>query len=696
LLVGVSRYDDPDLHQLHAPAQDLAALARVLEDPEIGGYQLQRLLNAPVQRVREHIAELFADKGSDDRLLLYFSGHGEKDDAGELYLLATDTKRRRLNATAVSSTFIRQEVDHSQSKRIILLLDCCYGGAFSNDYLARRAGEKVDVLDRFLDRPEDRSTGRGRVVITASTAMQHAYEGNRYVSSGRPGPALFTGALVRGLESGEADRDQDGLISVDELYDYLYDEVRKQTPDQTPTKGGHIEGGLYVARSRTPRKPPPLGLLPPALYEGLEDHRASHRERTVHDLEALLASGSAEVAHEARQALERLREDDSRRVSSAAVAVLDRYDTKNDPQDQRMVVSPRLSPAFRLAELPSQSHEPVDSPIAAAATRPPAVPPAADWGEAASAAGYGTRRSQSAPGPVAGTAPRSERPSPARVQPRMHAAEATAGPSRSDRLRRSRRPWFVGVAAAAVVVTVLAAVALAVPAKYLVRPIAPPRQPVGLALDAAGNLYIADQGNHRVRKVIAGGRITTGAGVKGVSGAGGRITTAAGSGGAGFSGDGGLATKAQLGYPSGVAVDAKGNLYIAQVVNPRVRRVSADGKITTVAGAGVRGFSGDGGLATKAQLWNPSGVAVDALGNLYIADQGGPQVRKVSADGKITTVAGSGGAGFSGDGGLATKAQLWNPSGVAVDALGNLYIADQGNDRVRKVGTDGKITTIVG
>jgi len=204
------------------------------------------------------------------------------------------------------------------------------------------------------------------------------------------------------------------------------------------------------------------------------------------------------------------------------------------------------------------------------------------------------------------------------------------------------------------------------------------KNPAGVALDAAGNLYIADQGNYRVREVSADGI----------------ITSIAGNGTKSFSGDGGLAARARLLYPVGMAVDRTGNVYIADTANNRVRRISSNGIIVTVAGGGTAGL-GDGGPATSAQLKNPVGVALDAAGNLYIADQVNYRVRKVSASGIIITVAGNGTQGFSGDGGPATSAQLYYPTGVAVDGAGNLYIADSGNNRVRKV-SSGVITTVAG
>ena len=174
------------------------------------------------------------------------------------------------------------------------------------------------------------------------------------------------------------------------------------------------------------------------------------------------------------------------------------------------------------------------------------------------------------------------------------------------------------------------------------------------------------------------------------------ITTFAGnqSLGPGFSGNGALATAAQLNNPDGVAVDGSGNVYISDFNNAVVRVVTPDGKINPFAGTGTTGHAGDGGLATSAQLTGPLGLAVDSSGNVYIADGPNNSIRKVSTSGIITTVAG-GTAGFGGDGGAATSAALNFPTAVAVDASGNLYIADSANHRIREV-SGGIISTIAG
>src|ERR1035437_8085311 len=203
--------------------------------------------------------------------------------------------------------------------------------------------------------------------------------------------------------------------------------------------------------------------------------------------------------------------------------------------------------------------------------------------------------------------------------------------------------------------------------------------PLGVVSDAAGNVYFS--GLSCVFKLTPNGI----------------LTRVAGNAHPGYSGDGGPATGAELNSPGGVALDNAGNLYIADTMNNRVRKVSPAGSISTVAGNGAVGFSGDGGLATGPQLSRPPGAApASGANNLYIADTMNDRVRKVSASGIITTVAGGGTSGV-GDGGLATSAQLSAPSGLAVDSAGNnLYIADTGYNRVRQVSSSGIITPVAG
>ena len=205
--------------------------------------------------------------------------------------------------------------------------------------------------------------------------------------------------------------------------------------------------------------------------------------------------------------------------------------------------------------------------------------------------------------------------------------------------------------------------------------------PSGLCLDAAGNLFIADTYNFVIRKVT-NGIITTVAGLN--------------SSGPGYDSDGLQATVSRLNYPMSVAVDASNNWYIADSQNNRVRKVKPNGVISTLAGNGTTNYTGDGGVATSAALNLPVGVAVDAARNVFIVDSGNHCIRKVGTNGVITTVAGNGTMGFFGDGGIATNANLTSPLNVTVDTVGNLLIADTGNNRIRQVGTNGIITTIAG
>jgi uncharacterized protein (TIGR03437 family) len=202
-------------------------------------------------------------------------------------------------------------------------------------------------------------------------------------------------------------------------------------------------------------------------------------------------------------------------------------------------------------------------------------------------------------------------------------------------------------------------------------------QPEGLAVAAGGSLYIADAANHRIRKVTPDGL----------------IVTIAGNGHPGFAGDGGPAAAAQLNQPYGLALDASGNLYVADYGNQRVRRIDGNGIITTVAGDGLSGSNGDAGPAISALLLGPRNLAIDPAGNLYISEFDGHRVRRVAPDGTIRTVAGTGIAGNGGDGGPATAAQLAFPAGLALDAAGSLYIVDTVNVRIRKVRA-GIITTV--
>jgi caspase domain-containing protein len=312
LIVACDGYADAGLGRLRAPASDARALAGVLQDPAIGGFDVRTLMNAPAYEVALGIEEFFADRVADDLLLLHLSCHGVKDEDGELYFAMANTALRRLAATGVAAEFVNRRMNRSRSRRVILLLDCCYAGAFERGMTAR-AGAGVGIESQF--------GGRGRAVITASSAMEYAFEGDELADSNELAPSVFTSALVQGLQTGDADRDQDGLVSLDELYDYIYDKVRATTPNQTPGKWVFgVQGELVIARRARPvTQPAPL---PPEVQEAIDSPLAAVRNAAVLELSRLLRGKHAGRALAAQQALEELTRDDSRSVAAAAAEAL--------------------------------------------------------------------------------------------------------------------------------------------------------------------------------------------------------------------------------------------------------------------------------------------------------------------------------------------------------------------------------------
>jgi len=239
LIVASSHYTDKTLQQLLAPGQDAAALARVLADPAIGQFETKQLIDRPSYEVRREIEAFFANRKRDDLVLVYFSGHGIKSDDGRLYLATIDTERGLPLATTVPATFLHDTMSACQSRRQVLILDCCHSGAFAAGMIAKGGGS-VDIRERF--------EGQGRVVLTASNSIQYAFEGDKVIGDGAR--SVFTRHLVRGLETGEADLDGDGVIVLAELYDYVYTHQVDETPNQRPGMWAFkVEGDLIVAHS---------------------------------------------------------------------------------------------------------------------------------------------------------------------------------------------------------------------------------------------------------------------------------------------------------------------------------------------------------------------------------------------------------------------------------------------------------------
>ncbi|MEV4680002.1 caspase, EACC1-associated type [Streptomyces kurssanovii] len=245
LIIANSVYDDDHFAALPAATADADALAEVLGAPDIGGFEVETLVDVPQRLAMRALESFFTKAARDDLLLLHLSLHGWKDTRGRLHFVMRDTERDYLGSTAVSAELVGDWIGHSRSRRIVVLLDCCYSGAFNMNAFRRDAGPPtVDVAEPFA--------GNGRVVLTASTALQYAYEGDRDIRYSRTPaqPSVFTSAVVQGLRDGSADLDGDGLVSVDELYDYVHEQVRQRISGQTPTLSvDSAQGTIHLARS---------------------------------------------------------------------------------------------------------------------------------------------------------------------------------------------------------------------------------------------------------------------------------------------------------------------------------------------------------------------------------------------------------------------------------------------------------------
>jgi hypothetical protein len=243
LIIAASEYQDSDFQKLIAPGKDAEALASVLKNPEIGGYDDVKVVkNEPAYKVSKEIHRFFSNRNRNDLLLLYFSCHGVKDEDGRLYYAAIDTDRKLLASTAISGIFVNERMSSSRSRRQVLVIDCCYSGAFVKGFVTR-ADKKIHTGEYF-------EQGRGRIVLTASDSMQYSFEEDKLQVEVNKAGSIFTCAIVEGLNTGKADLNEDGLVSYDELYEYTYDRVSDEMPNQLPQKWVFgVEGDVVVAKN---------------------------------------------------------------------------------------------------------------------------------------------------------------------------------------------------------------------------------------------------------------------------------------------------------------------------------------------------------------------------------------------------------------------------------------------------------------
>ena len=334
LVVATGTYADATLAGLRAPGRDASGLAEVLRDDEIGGFSVETVLDAPADGLRRRVARFCAQGAPSDLALVYLSCHGVLDDRGRLYYATTDTDRALLSATAIPAAWLNEQLEDCRCRRQILVLDCCHSGAFAKG----AKGEGGLALG-------ERFEGRGRVVLTASRGTEYSFEGGEVHGDGVS--SVFTGVLVDGLRSGDADRDRDGVVTVGELYDYAYEAVRSRDSRQNPTLWTYgTEGDMLVAQS--PRgavvEPAPL---PEDLVALLESARPRVREGAVAELGDLVAGRDPGRALAARVELERIAAEDIPRVAEAARRVLGADGTGRGAHAAARIRARRAAPRVR-------------------------------------------------------------------------------------------------------------------------------------------------------------------------------------------------------------------------------------------------------------------------------------------------------------------------------------------------------------
>jgi hypothetical protein len=333
LIIACDEYDHEELRNLKSPAHDAEALAAVLADRQIGGFEVRTVRNQPTSVLLPRIEGFFADRKPGDLLLLHFSCHGIKNAPGELHLAAANTDPALLRTTAVPALFVSQQMTETRAERVVILLDCCFAGTFSRG-MSVRDTDAISIEDSFPDLGpggQKADDGRGRVVITASSKAEYAFEGDHLVGAGARVPSVFTGALVEGLATGAADTGGDGLVDLDELYDYVYERVRAATAHyQKPNIWGARQGKVVIASVPPAARIKPIG--PPAELAGrARDPAPAVRLAAVTELRRILLGEDTERAAGVLDLLRELTGDDSRQVSSAAQGALEEAQLKAVP-----------------------------------------------------------------------------------------------------------------------------------------------------------------------------------------------------------------------------------------------------------------------------------------------------------------------------------------------------------------------------
>ena len=322
LVVATGTYTDPGLRRLRAPARDAADLAQVLADPGIGGFAVTTVIDQPAQQIRLAVEDFLDGRGTGDLLLVYLSCHGLLDARRRLYFAAADTRKDRLGATGVEAAWVLDQLEHCRARRQVLILDSCFSGAFAH---GAKGEADLGLQDRFLGQ------GRGRVVLTASTATEYSFEGDPTDAAATAAGSVFTAALVQGLRTGAADTDHDGHVSVDDAYAYVFDQVQAAGAAQTPQRWLYgAEGKILLARSPAGPAITPAP-LPESLRAGLDSPHPGIRIGAVTELGEWLTGGDPARAATARRHLREVADTDIPRVAAAARTLLDTGTTAEPP-----------------------------------------------------------------------------------------------------------------------------------------------------------------------------------------------------------------------------------------------------------------------------------------------------------------------------------------------------------------------------
>ena len=344
LVVATNTYTDPGLRQLRAPARDAEDLTQVLADPGIGGFAVTTVIDQPSYQVRLAIEDFLDGRGTGDLLLVYLSCHGLLDARRQLYFAAADTRKDRLGSTGVEAAWVTDQLEHCRARRQVLILDSCFSGAFAH---GAKGDADVGLQDRFLGQ------GRGRVILTSSNAYEYSFEGDPTDAAIQAG-SVFTSALVRGLRTGAADIDHDGLVSIDDTYAYVFDQVQAAGAAQTPQRWLYgAEGKILLARNPAGPRIIPTP-LPDSLRAGLESPYKSIRISGVTELGEWLTSGDPARAATARHHLQEVAGTDMPDVANIARTLLG-----NATEAEQAEPCPPAQPLrTQVAALPTEDNRP--------------------------------------------------------------------------------------------------------------------------------------------------------------------------------------------------------------------------------------------------------------------------------------------------------------------------------------------------